>query len=373
MRSHKCLGIAALHINDSLGTAIAGTLIRLKVQHTNPFRREYPHLSPFQNHLGVRPPRYAADRERRSQHLHGYVLGVNNEWAEAVPGHIEISLSPESQLTAVLKSTHIVTDFRPGLEKDLGIVRQKISLDRGPVICQAKLQRVGRLRPNAAAAVGVQEHHGSHGGCRRHRRQRPTYPPTLRPAPFLVPSKVPIPVPSPTLFPFPIFALSPVPFSVLSPVPFSVLSPVSIQTILNHFPTGIDSGIQPLHHRILPTLKLFICQSIVIGNIGHKISHIAWIIRRGLHPFKDRSLFTLICLSGYILTYQFNIRPSHLFDLSFHTPYIQIHTLQHPKQGTIYFIFPNKTSYKTPTPYSLLPIPYSLLISPYTLCIDSQL
>ena len=46
---------------------------------------------------------------------------MHNEWAEAVPGHIEISLSPESQLTAVLKSTHIVTDFRPGLEKDLGM------------------------------------------------------------------------------------------------------------------------------------------------------------------------------------------------------------------------------------------------------------
>ena len=333
MRSHKCLGIATLHINDSLGTAVAGTLIRFKVQHTSPFRREYPHLSPFQNHLGVRPPRYAADRERRSQHLHGYVLGVNNEWAEAVPGHIKISLSPESQLTAVLKSTHIVTDFRPGLEKYLGIVRQEISLDRGPVICQAKLQRVGRLRPNAAAAVGVQEHHGSHGGCRRHRRQRPTYPPTLRPAPFLVPSQVPIPVPS----------------------------PVSIQTILNHFPTGIDSGIQPLHHRILPTLKLFICQSIVIGNIGHKISHIAWIIRRGLHPFKDSSLFTLICLSGYILTYQFNIRPSHLFDLSFHTSYIQTHTLQHPKQGTIFYI-PKQDLLQNPTPYSIHPTPSTVIL-----------
>ena len=357
MRSHKCLGIATLHINDSLGTAVAGTLIRFKVQHTSPFRREYPHLSPFQNHLGVRPPRYAADRERRSQHLHGYVLGVNNEWAEAVPGHIKISLSPESQLTAVLKSTHIVTDFRPGLEKYLGIVRQEISLDRGPVICQAKLQRVGGLRPNAAAAVGVQEHHGSHGGCRRHRRQRPTYPPTLRPAPFLVPSQVPISVPSPTLFPFPIFALTPAPFSTLSPVSYSVLSPVSIQTILNHLPTGIDSGIQPLHHRILPTLKLFICQSIVIGNIGHKISHIAWIIRRCLHPFKDSSLFTLICLSGYILTYQFNIRPSHLFDLSFHTPYIQTHTLQHPKPRT-FFNIPKQSL--PPTPHTPYPTPFTL-------------
>ena len=359
MRSHKCLGIAALHINDSLGTAVAGTLIRLKVQHTNPFRREYPHLSPFQNHLGVRPPRYAADRERRSQHLHGYVLGVNNEWAEAVPGHIEISLSPESQLTAVLKSTHIVTDFRPGLEKDLGIVRQKISLDRGPVICQAKLQRVGRLRPNAAAAVGVQEHHGSHGGCRRHRRQRPTYPPTLRPTPFLVPSQVPFSVLPPILFPFPIFALS--------PVSFSVLSPVSIQTILNHLPTGIDSGIQPLHHRILPTLKLFICQSIVIGNIGHKISHIAWIIRRGLHPFKDSSLFTLICLSGYILTYQFNIRPSHLFNLSFHTSYIQTHTLQHPKPRH-YFLYSQAKS-PSNTPY---PIPNSIHPTPSTVILKSE-